>query len=552
MYSETGWVKATSINSGLDHLGVQAPCINIYGRLQPGITNVTDRARYYSFYPWFFWACEQRYAKKNWNDLVEKFRRADCLLTLIAARHANQTDNIHGRHGRAMVGNEKLLPALKKLVEGNELRLSVFATREEKNPNRYFKNKLGGLGQYYLGVLQELGILEGNSVRGIKYTIERAEPLAKALGDGVDQELFFSVIEKDTVTIDDLDKLADFCPCHLSVESEEWQLLVDIFFNRQNVYGERGDQRKRSLLQVLTLADQIQKLDDSLVLDHFLFRGVVYTGFLPGGEVFAVPEYLQDIRDDWKIYQENELLSIAMQAIFWVALELIGRADYKLFSVEHFSKWFGEHKSVQKSLQGRLDQTFADAVSSVREKLPENSNWENENHEITLGRRILSLHKQCKKDHNYDLLLTAALDVLLSLAARGVEDNPYGQLDFVDQYFHYYPINLNSFYENVNGEWLNFNLRELLCWLAGKWAIESHFMVALHKMSRDKRDTFQIRPGEQGLEVVSEPEPVYTTPRFRQAIQVLRDLKLISRSNDNAPICLTPSGIAILEAANGN
>lgn len=47
----TAWVKPPIQIRGLDHLGVQAPCINIYGRLLPGITNVTDRARYYSFYP---------------------------------------------------------------------------------------------------------------------------------------------------------------------------------------------------------------------------------------------------------------------------------------------------------------------------------------------------------------------------------------------------------------------------------------------------------------------------------------------------------------------
>ena len=29
--------------------GSQAPCVLIYSQLLPGITNVTDRARYYSF-----------------------------------------------------------------------------------------------------------------------------------------------------------------------------------------------------------------------------------------------------------------------------------------------------------------------------------------------------------------------------------------------------------------------------------------------------------------------------------------------------------------------
>ena len=50
------WVKPPEPIRGLDHLGVQAPCIALYGQLLPGITNVTDRARYYSFYSWLLWS----------------------------------------------------------------------------------------------------------------------------------------------------------------------------------------------------------------------------------------------------------------------------------------------------------------------------------------------------------------------------------------------------------------------------------------------------------------------------------------------------------------
>jgi len=46
---------------GLDNLGTQQPCIAIYSRLLPGVTNVTDRASYSDFYPWFLRAFEQRF-----------------------------------------------------------------------------------------------------------------------------------------------------------------------------------------------------------------------------------------------------------------------------------------------------------------------------------------------------------------------------------------------------------------------------------------------------------------------------------------------------------
>jgi len=53
-------VKPPTAIGGLDHLGTQAPCVLIYSQLLPGITNVTDRARYYSLYPWLVWSFEQR------------------------------------------------------------------------------------------------------------------------------------------------------------------------------------------------------------------------------------------------------------------------------------------------------------------------------------------------------------------------------------------------------------------------------------------------------------------------------------------------------------
>ena len=89
---------------GLDHLSVQAPCINLYGKLLPGITNVTDRPRYYSFYPWVVWALEQR-GFRNYDDaFIDSYRKADSLFTLIAGRHAHVSGNDRDSHAAATIG----------------------------------------------------------------------------------------------------------------------------------------------------------------------------------------------------------------------------------------------------------------------------------------------------------------------------------------------------------------------------------------------------------------------------------------------------------------
>src|SRR6201982_1622005 len=84
------WVRPPEPIRGLDHIGVQAPCVALYGQLLPGITNVTERARYYSFYPWLIKSFEQRYTDHSIEAFRRVLRRAECLFALIAIRHARR------------------------------------------------------------------------------------------------------------------------------------------------------------------------------------------------------------------------------------------------------------------------------------------------------------------------------------------------------------------------------------------------------------------------------------------------------------------------------
>ena len=184
----------------------------------PGITNVTDRAIYYGFYPWFIRAFVRRYPDADGNYFRAELRKADCLLTLIAQRHGfiiQDTDG--GRHGGACPGTQKLGPAVHGLSSGESLSLSQFADRAETNRDRYFKNSLGGLGQYYLGALRdELGVLNGDARVGIQFIHEIADPIADDFANEEEEALFFKALGKDKVGLSDLDSLVAFCPCTLA------------------------------------------------------------------------------------------------------------------------------------------------------------------------------------------------------------------------------------------------------------------------------------------------------------------------------------------------
>ena len=161
-------MKRPMEGAGLDHLGVQAVSVSIYQQLLPGVTNVTERVACYSFYPWFVWAFDQESPKKDAGSFIEAFRRAECLVGLVSALHGIE-DGDMSVHGGGLAGNLKLEPAARSVNEGGAVRLSTFSTTDQSD-DRYFKNRLGGLGQYYLGPLKDLLILDGDANAGVRYT----------------------------------------------------------------------------------------------------------------------------------------------------------------------------------------------------------------------------------------------------------------------------------------------------------------------------------------------------------------------------------------------
>jgi len=381
---ETAWVAPPQAIGGLDHLGTQAPCILIYSQLLPGITNVTDRARYYSFYPWLIWSFDQRYPEATAENFVEFYRRADCLLTLIAERHARTTDNNHERHGAAMVGRNQLLPALDRLQGEGRLRLSDYTASD--SPTRYFKNQLGGLRQYYAGTLSDLKLIDASAKPWIKYTIEHGEPLAKAYDSSVPSNRFWEVVEGDEVTLADLDALNAFCPCRLAESGEECVKLTDLYFDRLGEYGQEGIQRQHSLGVLLHLTDSLADLGDDYDLNEWVFRASTYTARLPGNCPWAIPEVLRPTIGWWAIYQRNDMLSVSCQSILALALKELQPQEWSqkhhFQSIEEFAAAFAGNEALVKPLKQFGAKTFGDLMKLLSSDAPDLEDWEHDLHEI--------------------------------------------------------------------------------------------------------------------------------------------------------------------------
>jgi len=136
---------------------------------------------------------------------------------------------------------------------------------------------------------------------------------------------------------------------------------------------------------------------------------------------------------------------------------------------------------------------------------------------------------------------------MIALAQRERrQSDPYSGIVFEEDYFSYYPINLQSFESHQATTWPSLTSKEILRWLLLNWGIELHHRVALRKLRGQSKSTFRIRPSDRGLEVIDVPQATHTRPRFRQAFRILKDIGALQRTDMSVWV---PSelGLTILE-----
>lgn len=548
MLVTTAWLEPVKAIGGQDHLGTLAPCEAVYTQLLPGITNNTNRARCYSFYPWLLWAIDRAGWPKDAKAIVRTVRRAECLICLIGIAHENDTDA--WKHGAGLAGRAELVPAWQEIRDGATLRLSTFATTDDTD-TRYWKHTLGGLGQYYLGTLRDLQLIDGNSQDGLRFTKERGAVLAEALAPSVDGALFLRTLEEDVVSKKTLQRLASFCPCSLLAHAQERDRLVDLFFNRPGPFFSEGDAPRRlTLTLVLDLAARLERGNTPAGkrgLDMRSFRACIYTGAVGPDLPWQLPAALDRHRRRWAAYERSELLSLALQAIFWAALDAMDESGIRLEDAEAVERWFPSHLASHTRVPG----SFGAAVEATRKRLPSSDEWNNPEHEIQLCWELLDLADPDRTNLR-NRTTDVARRILLALAGRDTgEDDPYEGLVFPPDYFAFYPINLHSLRAGCRGEWEDLTPDQWVGLLAGRWGVSAHLQVALRKLRHEKRDTFRVRPSDTGLVVVDATLPAETNPRFGNALRILRDLGAVDIQGEADTPVVTAFGHRMLKELRG-
>jgi hypothetical protein len=274
-----------SFITGLDPLGLQNPSIQAYSLLLPGLNNVTTRIRSYSFYCWLLSEYSKQNKQLDANAQKKFIRRAEYIIALIASQ--NKIAAISG-----IAYAENVLNGDAKKID---LQSGTY-NEDGTTTKTYWQYSFGVFGQYYLGSLRQIGLLEepinekgefvgvykqSSKSLGIKVS---GDDLATAFDKNVGIEnkmLFFDCIKKGSITRPNLEQLSkDFNLKEVKKTNFENKLLLDLLFDRDEPLIQKElllEMRKKTMLYLLNFIKLNGALKNQYDFSSYIYqnKGVV-------------------------------------------------------------------------------------------------------------------------------------------------------------------------------------------------------------------------------------------------------------------------------------
>lgn len=227
--------KSDNLKVGLNNLGNRNAAERLFSTLLPGMNNVTQRIRYYSFYCWLlknFYTGEKEARESQFRNYI---RYAEYLLALI---HAYNNDT-HGVPGTTV--------AIAATLE-DENEYSVKDGAEGNGIRKYWAYPNGILGSYYIVAMSDLKLVGFNNQSNVFYNITKGEhdyitgeQVANAFAASVGQSgaLFLQCVKRGVVTNTELEKLYKTFNMHsLAAFPQERSILENMLVEDDYPYDE--------------------------------------------------------------------------------------------------------------------------------------------------------------------------------------------------------------------------------------------------------------------------------------------------------------------------
>ncbi len=504
---------------GLDPLGLQNTSEATYTLLLPGLSNVTGRIRYYSFYCWLL----DEYANQvgNTNPLTQRkfIRKAEYIIALVSQL-------LEGDH-TSIPGSDYATDDMQRNAdEVFDLEAATYkpdgSTRET-----YWNYGGGAFGQYYVGALQAINIVaerENNSGVFVRTTSNpnndfvSGEAIAKAFDSNLQsphKRLFLDSIAKGVITQKNLRRLVNsFDLTRVPEETEEQRLLIAMLRQKDVpllIEEEPMTFRKSTINHLLKFiqASNTKITDIRAFVDHCYDQKSMEDQSLKG----------------WYYYQLNEYWHYTNTAIFNSVLDclhvqagpqfmslpvLIDEVCEKTLTVLKDEKWIRSKTSTVEEIVSKLASASEyDLFNRIDFSSPENN-------------------------IAYSLLLIFKLYRTNKL-----------QLPELKEYAKVHQIERDgdsvSYFLNFDAS-LKLSINNFLLDYLYSRIIYRHQLVALKKIGGGVSSTQKFILEDQHIRFIMNFDPGFTGPRLGRLFGFLRDLNVISEQGN-----LTKHGLSLMQ-----
>ncbi|NVD29119.1 hypothetical protein HUO14_14565 [Parasphingorhabdus flavimaris] len=495
MEFEPGFPQWTEIgqDSGLDPLGMQRPIEVLFQSLLPGISTITLRLRYYSF---FAWALEV-YAKTKGQTDPRTFnvfhRRAEVLLALASARNGSEL----GVTGIEWAGRQ--ISGVEDGGDSNQvIHFDVAADPDTPPEHRYLRNKGGAFGAIYSTQMAEMGLIElANEEIGLPFCTSAALPLAhgfeEAIGDRSTD--FLQILDTGKASISQLDDLSVCLPSKVVAGSIEQSGLADALLGRLGRPSSGNAARRETIRLLLSQAGKVGKRPrtDDLKWEFFELANQ------PGEGLSS------EICEAWALYQACDLCRLAYECLLAAALVAVRGGPAARLSMQEAVAALTQ----QAKISG--DPSFKDFLASACT-------------DRTI-RDVSEAMLAAQRRGEIGEMVKSSVFLIAQLYRRSKEFSPK-VIEWlnVDDYFQSL-VSEARFYEGL----LKIQTSEAVGRIISERVIKRHLWVASRKL-RSKAYTFLLEPDEGVLRYRDDFRVSPSSPRLDQAIQFLEDCKLLDEA----------------------
>ncbi len=310
------WGHFPSASGGRDPLAVQNSSVVIYTSMIEGITNVTLRVRYNGFYCWLLNLIGRNIFEIDASLVDSKasqmrfLRRSELLLAYIMT-NIPEFQNVTGVSGSIFAQNHPSIDGVFDLAKGADVENGI--------ANTYWRNSMGIFGQYYVGVLMQLGLVcPPDSAHHTYRATTDGDKLADAFSSNIPEEkakLFWESIYKGSISIDDLTTMKEFA-LHSIPDGVELETYRSIIRGKDSI-NYITDPTLYRIQSIKLLANFIEKEDTTIrnCVSDFLrynFEQVIANDL----QVDIVPL-------SWFLYEFDELAHTAYESFHFGLLYLL-------------------------------------------------------------------------------------------------------------------------------------------------------------------------------------------------------------------------------------